>query len=98
MLFLVLVKWMGVGAGFLVVVGGFAPSGVNVNNNYDYDNENIGVAALRKFFYFPRWDLKISMGDGLYPTADHSSNFLDCRLNHKILRIIDGSSIFCQSD
>lgn len=31
-----------------------APSGVNVNNNYDYDNENIGVVALRKSCCFPR--------------------------------------------
>ena len=52
MLFLALVQRMDIGARALVVVGGFAPSGANVNNNYDYDNENIGVAALRKFFYF----------------------------------------------
>jgi len=31
-----------------VVVGGFALSGLNVNNN-NYDNDNIGVAGLRKF-------------------------------------------------
>ncbi len=58
MLFLALVKKMGIGARALVVVGGSSPSGVNVNNNYDYDNENIGVAARRKFFYFSSLRLK----------------------------------------
>ena len=97
MLLLALVKRMDIGAGPPVVVGGSAPSGVNVNNNYDYDNENIGVAALRKFFYFPHRDIKISVGDGLYPTANHPPNFLGYRLNLKILRIINGTGIFCQS-
>jgi hypothetical protein len=31
-----------------VVVGGFAPAGLNVNNYY-YDNENVGVGLVRKF-------------------------------------------------
>ena|GEM_PF-6071238 len=47
MLFLALVQRMDIGASPLGVVGGFAPSGLNVNNNY-YDNENIGVAGWRK--------------------------------------------------
>ena len=49
MLFLALVQRMDIGTGLPVVVGGSAPRGLNVNNNNDYDNENIGVAALRKF-------------------------------------------------
>jgi len=32
-----------------LVVGGFAPSGLSVNDHDDYDNETLGVAALRKF-------------------------------------------------
>jgi hypothetical protein len=54
MLLLALVKRMDIGAGLAAVVGGSAPSGVNVNNNYDYDNENFGVVALRKSCCFPR--------------------------------------------
>lgn len=76
MLLLALVKRMDIGARALVVVGGSAPSGVNVNNNYDYDNENIGVAARRKFFDFSPLGLKNSVGDGLYPPANHPPNFL----------------------
>jgi hypothetical protein len=53
MLFPALVMRMDIGAGSFVVVGGFAPGGLNVNNNYDYDNGNIGVAGLRKFCCFP---------------------------------------------
>jgi len=34
--------------GYQVVVGGFAPSGLDVGGN-DYDNAHIGVAVLRKF-------------------------------------------------
>lgn len=52
MLSLPLVPWMDIGASPYVVVGGFAPGGLNVNNN-NYDNENIGVAGLRKSCYFP---------------------------------------------
>jgi len=47
MLFLALVQLMDISASPFVVVGGFAPAGLNVNNNY-YDNENIGVAGWRK--------------------------------------------------
>ena len=50
MLFLFLVTWMDIGTSAFVVVGGFAPGGLNVNNNY---YENNGVAGLRKSCYFP---------------------------------------------
>jgi len=98
MLFLALVQWMDIGTGPFAVVGGFAPGGLNVNNNYD-DNENIGVAGLRKSCYFPHQSLKNSVGGGLrfYPTAYHPANLLNHRLNLKILRIIDGTGILCQS-
>jgi hypothetical protein len=43
-----------------VVVGGFAPAGLNVNNNYD--NDNIGVAALRKSCYIFPAELILSGG------------------------------------
>ncbi len=39
---------MDIGTGPSGVVGGFAPAGLNVNNN-NYDNDNIGVGGLRKF-------------------------------------------------
>lgn len=35
--------------GYHLVVGGSAPSGVNVSDNYGCDSGDIGVAALRKF-------------------------------------------------
>ena len=75
MLFLSLVKRMDIGAGPLAVVGGSAPSGVNVNNNYDYDNENIGVAALRKFFYSSPLRLKNLSGGRTLSNRQSSSRF-----------------------
>ena len=47
MVFLALVKRMGIGTGPLGVVGGFAPSGVGVSSYYV--DEGFGVGALRKF-------------------------------------------------
>ncbi len=35
--------------GWRLVVGGFAPSGVNVSSDFDYVHEDLGVAVLRKF-------------------------------------------------
>ena len=52
MMFLPLVKWKDIGADPRAFVGGFAPGGLNVNNNDD-DNENNGVGVLRKSCYFP---------------------------------------------
>jgi len=49
---------MDIGTDVFVVVGGFAPGGLNVNNNYD--NDNNGVAALRKSCYFPYCIKKLS--------------------------------------
>ena len=42
---------MDVGTDSHVVVGGFAPAGLNVNNN-NYDNDNNGVGALREILLF----------------------------------------------
>ena len=88
---------MGIGTGPFVVVGGFAPAGLNVNNN-NFDNDNIGVAALRKSCYFPHWNLLKLSGGRTYPAANHPPDFLNHRLNFKVLGIINGSSIFGQSD
>ena len=44
-----------------VVVGGFAPAGLNVNNN-NYDNDHFGVAALRKSCYIFPAELTLSGG------------------------------------
>jgi hypothetical protein len=52
MLLPALVLRMDISTSPLVVVGGFAPGGMNVNNN-NYDNDNIGVAGFRKSCYFP---------------------------------------------
>ena len=52
-LLLFLVVLMDIGTAPLVVVGGFAPAGLNVNNNYDNANDNIGLGALRKFYVTP---------------------------------------------
>lgn len=97
MLLLALVAWTDIGTGPFVVVGGFAPGGLNVNNYY-YDNENNGVAALRKSCYFPHWAMKNSMGDGLYPAADHSPYLLHHCLNLEILGIVNRASVLCQSN
>ena len=35
--------------GYHVVVGGFAPSGLDVNDNYDDNYDDTGVAGWRKF-------------------------------------------------
>lgn len=51
--FLLLVLRMDIGANLFALVGGFAPDGLNVNNN-GYNNENNGVAGSRKSCYFPR--------------------------------------------
>jgi hypothetical protein len=53
-LFLLLVLRMDIGANPLPFLGsGFAPGGLNVNNN-GYDNENNGVGGSRKSCIFPR--------------------------------------------
>src|SRR5277367_603265 len=70
----------------LAVVGGFAPrAGVNVNNN-NYDNDNIGVVPGRpaEILLLSLLSFKNSVGDGLYPPANHPSNFLNHDLNLKI--------------
>lgn len=69
----------------LIVVGACAPSGLNVNNNYDNDNDNIGVAPLRKFCRSISLLSLPSVGNGLYPTADHFPNFLNNCLDSKVL-------------
>ncbi len=81
-----------------VVVCGFGPSGLNVNNNYDNDNDYIGVAVARKSFEkFPARS-KDSAGDGLNPAANHSSHFLNDLLNRNMLFNVYCASVFSQSD
>jgi hypothetical protein len=75
MLLLALVVRMDIGTRPFVVVGGFAPAGLNVNNN-NFDNDNNGVGGLRKSCY-SSLSLKNSARNGLDPTADHLSDVLD---------------------
>ena len=80
----------------LVVVGGFASGGLNVNDN-NYDNHNNGVGAARNFCEVKHpAESQGSVGDGLNPSANHFPNFLHGRLDHNILMIIDSLGIFCQ--
>ena len=62
MLFLALVLRMDIGTGSCVVVGGFAPGGLNVNNN-NFDNDNIAVVGLWKFCYFSPLSLEKLSGE-----------------------------------
>ena len=67
---------MDMGTITLAFVGAAAPSGPQVNNNYD-DNNNVGaagVAEILKCFPFESMD---SLGDGLNPPAHHFSYFLN---------------------
>ncbi len=67
---------------------------LNLNNNYD--NYNVGAAArvpAGNPVFFPVGS-ESSTGDGLDPTSEHSSNFLENFFNFKILGIVDSASIF----
>ena len=82
----------------MVVVGGFAPAGLNVNNYY-YDNENVGVGVVRKFCeLFQLGILKLLSWDKLDPTANHLPNFLQNSLNFVILIKVYGLILFGKPD